>query len=186
MFQIIDDVIPKPYQDELENILFNREFIEITKPVSESPVDGVIGHVHWLYRNNIKNEYFYLIENLFEEICKKSGYKKDNLYCARTFLQEQSNLETYSYIPYLHIDLIIPHVVFLYYVTDADGETLLVNKKYESGNPQYIEPNMDWEVLKAVHPKKGRVLIFDGAYYHTSGISKKGVRCAINFNVLVD
>ena len=45
----------------------------------------------------------------------------------------------------------------------------------------------DFENLKEkqrVMPKQGRVVCFDGYYWHTSQQPSKGVRCIINYNVV--
>ena len=41
----------------------------------------------------------------------------------------------------------------------------------------------DVKELKRITPKQGRVVIFDGMYWHTAEQPKKDVRCILNFNI---
>jgi hypothetical protein len=69
------------------------------------------------------------------------------------------------------VDLPFDHLVVLYYVNDADGDTVFFNEKNE--------------IIKSVSPKRGRVVAFDGSIYHGGGVPKNGPRCAINFDVYI-
>ena len=87
----------------------------------------------------------------------------------------------------LHVDMNQKHVVFLYYVDDSDGDTIIVDKKYEGYNLSEKELNYkNYNVLKKVTPKKGRVVIFDGSYYHTAEQPKNNVRIILNYNVIIE
>jgi hypothetical protein len=88
---------------------------------------------------------------------------------SRAFLQFPLNLKLIgSKFDTPHIDLPGPHMVYLYYVIDADGDTLLFKKS---------------EIIKRVSPKKGRLLIFDGGICHTAQQPQKGIRCVINCDI---
>jgi len=39
------------------------------------------------------------------------------------------------------------------------------------------------KIKKQVNPKKGRLLVFDGSYWHTAYQPKENIRCVININV---
>jgi|TARA_Y100000296_G_C5112194_1_gene225767 hypothetical protein len=67
-----------------------------------------------------------------------------------------------------HTDFSYPHTVYLYYVIDADGDTLLFKNS---------------KIVKKITPKKGRLIIFNGEIEHTACQPKKGIRCIINFDV---
>ena len=83
-----------------------------------------------------------------------------------------------------HIDLHHPHTVFLYYINDADGDTVLYN--YKSKNIKDIPNYEDIKIIKKVKPKQGRVLVFDGMTWHSSTQPTKGPRCIINFDMVWD
>ena len=71
---------------------------------------------------------------------------------------------------------------FLYYVNDADGDTILYN--YRSKNIKDIPNYEDIKIIKKVTPKQGRVLVFDGMTWHTAQQPTKGPRCVINFDMV--
>ena len=80
-----------------------------------------------------------------------------------------------------HLDRFEPHLVFLYYVCDSDGDTIIYDYKTEKeGDVPFFE---DVKELKRITPKQGRVVIFDGMYWHTAEQPTKDVRCVINFNI---
>ena len=99
----------------------------------------------------------------------KSYIKNKNVIQARSILQLPLNeklLKKDFDTP--HIDSKDPHLVYLYYVVDSDGQTLFLKNK---------------KVIKKIKPKQGRLVIFNGNIYHTAEQPKKNKRCVINFNV---
>ena len=82
-----------------------------------------------------------------------------------------------------HIDLDIPHTVYLYYVNDCDGDTVLYNYKSENGKEDipYFE---DVKIKKRITPKQCRVVVFDGMTWHSSTQPTKGTRTIINFDMV--
>ena len=88
---------------------------------------------------------------------------------ARCFVSVPHETKLEHYAP--HTDLNIEHTVMIYYVNDADGDTILFNDQ--------------GDIMKSVTPKKGRVLVFDGSILHGGGIPKKGPRCIVNYDVKV-
>ena len=80
-----------------------------------------------------------------------------------------------------HIDLFDKHLVILYYVTDADGDTVIYKNQYSKKDP--IPFFDDLQETKRVTPKQGRVVLFDGSHWHTSCQPKEKIRCIINYNV---
>ena len=61
-------------------------------------------------------------------------------------------------------------VVILYYVNDADGDTVF----FDGNN----------NIVKSVTPKKGTAVLFNGHILHAGGIPKKHSRCIVNYNIL--
>lgn len=105
-----------------------------------------------------------------------------NILFSRSFLTMPLQDKFQGTVKKLHIDDNGPHIVVLYYVIDADGETLLTKIKHKPNNERdynlYIEDEN--VVIERVTPKQGRVLIFDGMHYHTGLPPKDGVRSIIN------
>jgi len=78
-----------------------------------------------------------------------------------------------------HVDHSYPHHQIIIYLNDADGDTILFDRVYSEGS---MDTNLSFEenyTLKEgvrISPKKNRILIFDGKYYHTAEAPKKGLR----------
>ena len=73
-----------------------------------------------------------------------------------------------------HIDLEEDHFVMLYYVCDSDGDTIIYNEKVKSEN---------YTIQQRITPKQGRVVLFDGACYHTAEQPLNNMRCVVNYNL---
>ena len=97
----------------------------------------------------------------------------------------------------IHIDITEPHLAILYYVNDSDGDTIIYENmldldddsqwvKYKDDSDDFIVPAPHLLVeKKRITPKQGRVVAFDGLYFHTAmqpRISKK--RIIINCNAI--
>jgi len=117
---------------------------------------------------------------LYEETHQKAQYE---LFNSRAFLQfPLNNLKGTEYDAH-HIDHTSEHLSILYYVLDADGDTVLFENTYEPNlRPDAPTPEQLKE-SKRVSPKQGRVVIFDGYRWHTATQPKNGIRCVINSNV---
>ena len=99
-----------------------------------------------------------------------SFFSKPNIISSRSLLQFPLNEKLInSKYDTPHIDLDVPHRVYLYYVINADGPTFLFKNS---------------KIIKKVSPKQGRLLIFDGSIRHAAEQPKKGIRCIINFDVI--
>ena len=73
-----------------------------------------------------------------------------------------------------HIDTNEKHFVMLYYVLDSDGDTIIYNEKQDSDS---------YTVKERVTPKQGRVVLYDGAFYHTAEQPLNNIRCVVNYNL---
>ena len=61
-------------------------------------------------------------------------------------------------------------------MTDNDAETVIYDNTSLSEN---------MTELTRVKPKQGRVVIFNGKYYHTAEQPKKNIRCVVNMDVSI-
>ena len=75
--------------------------------------------------------------------------------------------------------------VGVYYVNDVDGDTYIFKQTASNSTPEDIK-NGKLDVYTTVSPKKGRLVIFDGDIYHAVGKPKTDLRCIINYNFTVD
>lgn len=168
---VIDNVISSGYQQYVENI-FSTNFSwyftpRVSDDVSEDPNTG-FSHLVFEDKTTFSKHYDTLIPIFFEALDKKErGLKPEKLIRIRAgmFVQNQTK---HPHLP--HIDFPYKHTTMLYYVNDSDGPTKLYNFDKT-------------KVVKEVHPKRGRVLIFDGLTYHASSSPKDHPsRIVINYN----
>ncbi len=82
--------------------------------------------------------------------------------------------------PCPHIDVNkTPHFGVLYYINDADGDTIFYNKSEYDVD---LEGLTEW---RRESPKRGDVLIFDGRIYHSPTCpTKSSHRLSLNFDIL--
>jgi ribosomal protein L32 len=180
--QIIDDALPKDYCDELESFLLNNEFpwYYINNIAMNDVIDANylrVGFGHVFYAK--KNEHTYN-----KELCSQINYIVDKtiggtIKQSRAFLHIPVPENIRAPRDTVHVDYKLPHKVCLYYVNDSDGDTILFDKTYETG-----DETQPMQIAHRVSPKKGRVLVFDGRYYHCSTPPTTKPRCIINFNVV--
>jgi hypothetical protein len=186
MIQVIDDFIPKRYQDEIEKLLFGAQFPwyslkDVTFGNHNNPRPGMFHR--YVRDNDVVSDFYKFLLPLFytSEI---DGYVNQ----ARSFLQFPLNKDLIgSDADGLHVDCKYPHKVLLYYVNDADADTIIVDHKHDYNDTFFMRNDLKWEqfdVLERVTPKKGRAVIFDGAYYHCAEQPTAGLRAIINFDII--
>ena len=174
MIKIIENIITKKEQEEIKNILLGDNFPwyftkDITNGKSENNQGRMAFKHFYFFEQNINSSAYEKILPIVKNCLKKLNVIKYDMIEARSFLQLPLNKEIIGdQIDTPHIDKSFKHTVFLYYVLDSDGETILFDKKE-----------------KRIKPKQGRVVIFDGDIEHTAIQPEKNARCIINFNVVL-
>ena len=87
-----------------------------------------------------------------------------------------------------HVDFYYPHYNAIYYVNDADGDTVLFNETFDEVPqamlPAYLREDK-FTVAKSISPKKGKMIGFEGKQYHASMHPMRAThRIAIAFSFL--
>jgi len=187
MFKVYDDIIPIELQNNIKDSLFSNFFpwYYLTDTTFEDTPMSMARpcFTHWYYTNYTSNSpASNLVTDLAEVVSKHINFGPYSIIQARSFMQLSLKLtkeELKSKDP-LHIDLDVPHTVFLYYVADATGDTVLSNyNKYD-----YNDPPKEYKTIKRVTPKQGRVVVFDGSIWHTSFQPyTKQSRCIVNIDL---
>jgi hypothetical protein len=190
---VIDDIVPAEHQERIKNTLLGPTFPWYFVPdiTGGGSRDQRPGFSHgFIHKGEIKSheENIKLLEVLWESCMRKIKEKtntegKYSVSKARTFLQlplKGANKKKYDSH---HIDLMDEHFALLYYVCDSDGDTVIFDNMYSRMNQRPPEPS-ELIVKKRVTPKQGRVVIFDGYYWHTATQPTKSIRCIINTDVL--
>lgn len=185
MIQVIDNVVSSKYQDGIESTFYSKDFLWKCNPnLTGDKINRQFGLAHQIIENYNSTSNFadYMIPLVYE-ISEKSGIDYNKIYNGRSFLQmPMGGQKTYDIF---HTDVVFPHIVFLYYVNDSDGDTIILDKLYNEGDPFFLDKDYDFsnDIVEKVSPKKGRVVVFNGFQYHAAGIPQKDPRCVLNFNV---
>jgi hypothetical protein len=86
----------------------------------------------------------------------------------------------------IHTDTEIPHKTLVYYINDSDGDTIIMNEKFQ---PSHNVPGCDINTTIAtrVTPMQGRIACFDGLRYHapSNPINSKS-RYLLNINFVTE
>ena len=187
---VLDDIFPVTYQNFIEKSLLGEAQCQwlLLDDISYGAVKDEFGVskskpglVHPLkVDNQIKSHLYNLVLPLVFFSTGKINYQCKDVFQARSFLQFPSHI---SEANNPHIDLPFPHLVCLYYVNDSDGDTII----YKQTSDDVLEENVSdtiFEIHQTITPRKGRVVLFDGKYYHSSSNPAFTKRCIINFNVI--
>jgi hypothetical protein len=189
-FTVIDDFIPLTYQTEIEKLLLSPQFPwyfskDVTYNTGQVDSKGAPALSHLLKeKGSTTSQYFSFFLPMAYVASEAVRIKFNDVLRCRTFLQLPLNDKFIdSEVDSLHIDDSTRHLVLLYYVLDADGDTIIVDKEFVGSEEKNLKYN-DYNIVAKVKPKKGRALIFDGRYYHTAEQPKSNIRCVINFNIV--
>lgn len=198
---VFDDFIPKWYQDEIERILFDeaewilkydvtysRDLFDKLEKINPGLKPRPGFHHALVTGGQVSSPIHLFLKPMIYSACEKIGVKLEDITLGRSFLQlPLSNIDHNIKDP-LHVDSYNEHMVFLYYVVSSDGQTLLTDCKcdfYDSEDNLIGKTFDDCNIIKSITPKKGRLVLFDGRYYHAAEQSKDSIRCIINYNLKV-
>ena len=144
---------------------------------------------------------------LLLEACDKINFVTEQVLFSRSFLTVPIPNTRSNVYDHIHVDLIQPHIVSLYYANDSDGDTVFFNEcisdyldrpdivqalenidysKSGPGTLEIVDSMIDkskFTVLKRVTPKKGRMVFFNGNRYHTATRPSSGYRIVVNSNL---
>lgn len=175
---IIDNVLPPLFANEIEQIMFSTDFawyflsdIAVKTEQQEKEYFENIGFVHMLFKNGKQTSPYFPMVNIIPHLAlQKSNYNSVfYIHQARSFMHVKPSDKKCDGV---HIDINSKHVVCLYYVNDADGDTYIFGK------------NNNTKVSQKIKPKKNRVVLFDGDIYHASSSPRHGQRVVINFDLI--
>lgn len=189
---IIDDVVDKKTQDEIENSVFSKN----TKWIFARTVfyDGTNPEVNDTQKKSLMSFTNLMMDpvNQPESDPNVQLYLKPIQSLAKTVLQIRAQLqlpvltEKYKLYGVPHVDGYrdSPYKVGVYYVNDSDGPTYIFKQTTNNTSPLNIM-NGILDVETTIEPKKGRLLVFDGNVYHAVGKPKKDVRAVLNYHFTI-
>lgn len=189
-FDFIEDFIEESIQKDFSEKIFNSKSIKWrlsniktflnnqessfvpektpTTVVSKNskPIFQIIGDLE-------NNEY----QDLFGSFCKKHNIDVDNVIRARVVVTTNSPEKDKHSYP--HIDHILDHNVFLYYLNTADGDTVFFDKVFG-------EDVSDMNIIKRSTPIVGKAINFNGKRFHALfQTNTKTIRCILNIEYRV-
>lgn len=171
----IDDVIPKLYQDQIENTANSLPWY--FHPESARPdlnfTSTYSGFFHMSFDaaspQPVASAINAILVPLLFIFCEKAAITFNALLRVRLGLFTRTPIDVAHHNP--HVDFYEPHNVALYYVNDSDGDTVVFNETSDEVGIQqsarYANENRFTE-LKRISPRKGRMVFFDGRRYHAS------------------
>ena len=188
---VFDDIIDLKYQEKIKNILIGEETFndyyfpwyftqDVTKHNDvDSQKRSAFFHGYVVSDNDntmgtIDSIFHDIFITLLENACRKIDKQNVNVIKGRSFLQLPINYKG-ERIDTPHVDIVGDHFVILYYVCDSDGDTIIYNEKVKSDN---------YTIQKRITPKQGRVVLFDGSYYHTAEQPIDNIRCVVNYDLI--
>jgi len=166
MFKVVENCISKRNQNNIIETMFGLQrnfpwyFAQDVSYDEGKQQRPALFHNFVLKKYTVNSDFFNMVKPIV---------KDKNVIQARSILQLPLNKKLLNKsFDTPHVDSEEPHLVYLYYVVDSDGQTLFLKNK---------------KVIKKIKPKQGRLVIFNGNIYHTAEQPEKGKRCVINFNV---
>tara|TARA_B100000287_G_scaffold360363_1_gene352704 strand:- start:312 stop:959 length:648 start_codon:yes stop_codon:yes gene_type:complete len=106
---------------------------------------------------------FPFFKQLVDTFCAKHDIEYKNI--IRACINNTYHIPGYEYQD-PHVDDIKDHLVLIMYLNDVSGNTIIFDKTYDGKNVGFYNGEQ-FPILKQVKPALGKILCFDGAYYHT-------------------
>ncbi len=192
-----DSVVDTEIQDEIEKYVYdeNTEW-EILKNITKT--DGI--HANYSFPAKVIPEWFIskdvlkFIDLIIENSLKKINKKLSRKYRVKINKTIPHQIDLNQEHRLLHVDTVVEHVAIIYYINDADGDTLIFNDKNKKHlnklkgfkNTDDFLDLENFELFNSITTKKGRVVIFDGDFWHYGKYPTKGERNVININLAIE
>lgn len=112
-----------------------------------------------------RSVFFDFFKNIVVEFCKKHNVNITKV--TRACVNSTIHHDTVFSEP--HVDYTEEHYVVLMYLNDCDGDTIIFDKRYDNGPTCLsVDEGLKLNVAKRITPKAGKVILFDGKYFHTN------------------
>jgi hypothetical protein len=188
----IADAIPKPYQDQVELELgsnrmswnFSDEIARSASAFKDSHPG--FGHMAYLADENepVVSPMSSLLLPILFVFCDKAKIEYRALLRIRVGLFTRTIGDAKHHNP--HVDYGEPHRTAVYYVNDADGDTVIFDQTFDDvsveASARYANENR-FTIRRSIAPRKGKMICFDGRHYHASAYpTTASKRIAVTFN----
>jgi hypothetical protein len=173
-----DDLVEPAVADEIERVVVSGGFPWYFQPnvnnnirpearkthptiiSDDSRFEESFGFSHLIFPTQEPNSpWLQYPKQLFEAFLNKNRLRPTRLLRIKANLLVRCSSSPTGPRPFApHVDMPTPHWVMIYYVNDSDGDTVILDKTYPDRE--------NAAVLRAISPKKGRAILFDGRHYH--------------------
>lgn len=198
---ILDNLIDEETQNQIEDAMFDIKWkfvMDNTSPYNPklmgmkyrkflSPFEyNISPSIQADLKNNLKG--LKLINPVLQKTFNYINFDVKKIRRCMAGIQGVQVIREKNIICEPHINCENPHLVLLYYVNNSDGETILYDKfidnflEEEIFDPDLIE-KYQFNIVKKIMPKQGRILLFDGRNYHSASSPTTGVRCIITLDI---
>lgn len=197
---VIKNVLPALYQKEIEELLTAPNFPwNFSEEISMAPTSSrpfkndphiipSCGFSHELYAEGKYSRYWTTVRPVLYFMADKVNYSKFNqpieIFRAKANLQTQLNGSTKDNYNMPHVDFAHnarkgTNWIFLYYVTDSDGDTFIFNENGDQGCPDRLT------LRQRVTPRSNTGILFrDNILHASSNPVRHQKRININFNII--
>jgi len=124
------------------------------------------------------SSHYFFIENIIKKFLEKHNMELTDIYRIRLNATPSVNkfIETRP-----HVDAPDKHYIFLYYVNDSDGDTVIFEETYIAG--QKVKTTTP---MHKITPKRGAAILVNGENFHTHAAPQNGdLRKVINANIMI-
>ena len=135
----------------------------------------------------IESPYYYFFRSLVDKFCKKHNLKFRKV--IRACINRTFNVSEHPHGD-PHIDFTKDHIVILIYLSSSNiSSTIIFDKVQNFDNKNNVYSVMKsrtpktFPIKKQILPERGKIIAFDGKYYHTNAIPPPGedrIVCAFN------
>lgn len=190
---VIDDIVPKDYQNWIEQIVINQQTpwyytANCFHPNLKKDPRNVSGLFHYLYSQDTKQSpLFDALYPIVLSIGDKVKWNRMDKMDIDLFPKQKSSI--------YHL----PHVsnfyrtgwTAIYYINNVlapdDGDTFIFNQKLEQftvDESEKILKDNYFEIRNKVNPKKGRLIAFPSNYFHASSYASSADRYTVTINLV--
>ena len=196
---ILDDLIEEELQNQIEDAMFDCSWsfemdntygynaslmgIKYRKFLNPLEYDISPSIITNLQTNQ---KIFKLFNPIIEKTCNHINFNLEQISRCIAGIQGVQVIRKQNKVCNIHINQKTPHLVLLYYVNDADGETILFDKTIDDIKDDdviYLDERHKFNVVNKIMPKQGRILLFDGRTYHSASSPTTGMRCVITLDL---
>ena len=172
--KVLDNFLTKSESNTLKDYFFDNKFEWYYQKNILDETDtkeNRMGFAHtFMMSGKIKSKRYDVVKMISDKVNYHLNYDLTP-FNVRSFLQIPLNKKLYKKPEDKpHTDITDKHTVYLYYINDCDGDTIIYDN--------------DKNIVNRITPKQGRIIIFDGKTYHSSSQPTRGPRAVINYNMV--